>query len=223
MPSLIRQIYVTRALFDEHRGPLQQNFDQVLALDGLAFQDRPRFESALQTDLDQAVFIDGDTLILMPFDEVFDLLAHFDLAATPGPFATYPDGNRLGIYDAMPKVSNALREWNSGFLLARIDDRFRDFVRRWMELFRICLARGYKLDQASFRVAVATSPLRLANLAENYNFRANIPRFVAGPVKVLHAHGLLPQIASYINKDQGMRLYVPKSGEIQWSGPAGAQ
>lgn len=222
MPTLIRQIYVTRPFFEEHKNLLQQNFDQVVALDELAYRDRPRFESALQTDLDQAIFIDSDTLILMPFGEVFDLLEHFDLAVTSAPYPTYAEGSRRGIYDAMPKVSEALCEWNPGFLVARIDDGFRNLVRRWMELFGICLTRGYKLDQAAFRIALATSRLRPANLPENYNFRANIPRFVVGPVKVLHAHGVLQKIASYINNDQGMRFYVPKPGEIQKTGSAGA-
>jgi hypothetical protein len=219
MPDLRRQLFIERALIDATDRDLGATFDDVVVLDTLRHKHRPRFEATLMTDLEQAIFIDSDTLFLAPVHELFDLLEHYDIAATLAPQSFHQRAIRVGLYEAMPKVSEAQREWNTGLIVARVDAQFHALVESWSDLFSQGRSRGVTWDQAPFRIAAAISRLRIATLPENYNFRANIPRFANGQVKMLHAHGDLPAIAAYINSNLGMRIYMPRPHEIYGPNP----
>ncbi len=55
MPELTRQLYVTRDLIDRVRSTDADHFTELVTLDVLAHPTRPRFESMLETNLDQAL------------------------------------------------------------------------------------------------------------------------------------------------------------------------
>ena len=214
MPDLERHLFIPAALLRECQDDLGQRdpgaaFTRIVSLQRIAYSHRPRFESMLRFDLDQVIFIDGDTLLLAPVHELFEVLDQFDIAATIAPHLFHPKGIAAGIYDILPKVSKAIPEWNGGLLVARNSPRFRDFVIAWDSLFLKSIRAGYLLDQASLRCAIATSDLRVATLANIYNFRANVAQTVRGKVRILHAHGDLPAIARTINATSKPRHYVP--------------
>jgi hypothetical protein len=214
MPDLERHLFIPSVLLKECRealtgsGPVEP-FTRIVALKQIAYPHRPRFESMLRFDLDQVIFIDGDTLLLAPAPELFEVLEHFDVALTIAPHLFHPKGEAAGIYDVLPRVSMALPEWNGGLLVARKSPRFRAFVIAWDALFLASIKAGYLLDQASLRSALATSDLRVATLASTYNFRANVEQMARGKIKILHAHGDLPAIARTINATIRNRHYQP--------------
>ena len=211
MPLLRREIVVTAEL---DTAEVRARFDSVRVVSSPRHAHRPKFEAMLECELDQALFIDGDTWLVEPIDELFDVLAQFDVALAPAPQYLHPKAAALGVYERLPPVSTALPEWNGGVLLAHISDRFRRFVLRWSELFELCQHTGFAMDQPSLRAALAHSDLRIANLPVNYNFRANLPQMVKGRVKILHAHGELERIASYVNRSEALRHYQPVAAEI---------
>jgi hypothetical protein len=163
----------------------------------------------LRLELDQAIFIDGDTLLLAPVFELFDVLEQFDIGATIAPHLFHPKALAGGVYDILPKVSQAIPEWNGGLLVAKRSDRFRQFVVAWDLPFQECIKARCFLDQASLRSAIAAGDLRIATLANIYNFRANLEQTVRGNVRILHAHGDLPAIARTINATPALRHYLP--------------
>jgi hypothetical protein len=209
MPGLACEIYLPRTLHDEAGDRLHPLFSRIVALDGMAHRHRPRFEAMQLCHLSEALFIDADTLFLAPVEELFDVLRHFDIGVTPAPQHFSPRGLSQGVYDLLPPVSAALPEWNGGFILARVTEEFRAFGRAWSALFEACRAKGYHMDQAALRSALAHSTLRAVSLPANYNFRANFPQSIKGPVKILHAHGELGEIAKSINVNLGTRFYQP--------------
>jgi hypothetical protein len=219
MPDLRRQLFVTEPLYAEARSHIDKVFPEVFALPATLHAHRPRFEATLKTDLAQAIFIDGDTFFVSPVYELFDILADFDIAAALAPQIFSPQAIGLKVYDLLPTVSAALPEWNTGVIVARIDDAFRTMVDTWSALFRQAQKVGFSMDQASFRSAAIKSGLRIATLPNNYNFRANIENNLARTVKILHAHGDLEKIAGYINDKTGMRVYIPKPEEIHGYAP----
>lgn len=214
MPDLACQLFITEALLNEIGEGVREHFSETMVLAEAAHPQRPRFEAALRTNLEQAIFIDGDTLFLSPAYELFELLDHVDIAAAQAPQYFSPQAVALGLFEMLPKVSTAQPEWNTGVIVARIDEAFRDMVQEWSTLFEKCRAAGFGMDQASFRSALTYSRLRFATLPNNFNFRANIENSLAGEVKILHAHGDLEKIGSYINAKQHMRVYTPKREEI---------
>ncbi len=221
MPDLARQLYATRELIDQVRSADADHFTELIPLDALAFPTRPRFESMLETDLDQAVVLDGDTYFVDQTYELFELLELFDVAVAPAPQYFHPRALRRGIYDLLPAVSQALPEWNGGIVVANVTPAWRDMVREWMRLFAICQAAEFFMDQPALRSALATSRLRIATLPANYNFRANITQVVNRRVKILHAHGDLEKIAGYINRPEEVRRYVPNKRDIHGYFPKG--
>jgi lipopolysaccharide biosynthesis glycosyltransferase len=161
------------------------------------------------TTLDRAIFIDGDTLILEPVEELFQLLDDFDVALCVAPQLHHPKAIESNLHSFLPPVSMALAEFNAGLIVARNTEKFRAFMKSWIQLFRLCLAQQYGMDQVALRVALAKSDLRIATLPNNYNFRANINQSVAGTVKILHCHGELQEIAQIVNQQNSIRIYQP--------------
>ncbi|MFT3670966.1 hypothetical protein [Aestuariivirga sp.] len=208
MPRLAREFYAPEELINNVSIP-PNAFTKVVALKSVKVAHRPRFEALMMTGLDVALFLDGDTMLTEPIPEVFGILEHFDIGLTIAPQLHAQSAIEKGLHEVLPKVSLALPEYNSGFFLARVDDRFRAFTKNWLGLFERSLAHGIALDQPSLRIAVATSDLRVAVLPNNYNFRANTLQSVVGKVKVLHAHANLPEIAKSINQKHGFRCYQP--------------
>lgn len=221
MPDLARQLYATRDLIDQVRSADADHFTELIPLDALAFPTRPRFESMLETDLNQAVFLDGDTYFVDQTYELFEVLELFDVAVAPAPQFFHRPSLEAGIHDRLPRVSEALPEWNGGVIVANVTAAYRDMVREWMRLFAICRAEKFQMDQPALRCALATSRLRIASLPANYNFRANMPQVVNRRVKILHAHGDLELIAGYINRSEAIRRYAPKKQEIHGFYPKG--
>jgi hypothetical protein len=219
MPDLRRQLFVTEPLYAEAKTHIDKIFPELFVLPAAVHAHRPRFEATLKTDLAEAIFIDGDTFFVSPVYELFDILADFDIAAALAPQYFSPKAIGLKVYDLLPAVSAALPEWNTGVIVARVDDGFRAMVETWSELFQKAQKVGFFMDQASFRSAVIKSGLRIATLPNNYNFRANIENNLAQAVKILHAHGDLEKIAGYINEKTSMRVYIPKPEEIHGYSP----
>jgi hypothetical protein len=219
MPHLEREIYFTPDVHQQFKPEAERLFSKVVVLQKPDHPTRPRFDSCLQTDLEQALFIDGDTLLLEPVPELFDLLDQFDIALAAAPQYLSPQAERMGIFDLLPPVSIALPEWNTGVLLANMTPGFRSMVRSWGELYTMSKRSGFDMDQASFRSALASSSLRIATLPTNYNFRANMPQVVARRVKILHAHANLAKIAESINLGTGVRIYTPNRDDIHGMKP----
>jgi len=214
MPDLAREIFITRDLHAAVGARLAGLFTQVIVLPEAGHRHRPRFEAALQTRLDEAIFIDGDTLFLGSVYELFDVFDHFDIAVALAPQYLSRQAVQLGVFDLLPKVAIAIPEWNGGVIAARVDDAFRAMVERWSALLTECVQVGFNMDQAALRSALVHSRLRIATLPNNYNFRALLAQSVTGHVKILHAHGELGRIARTINASLGIRLYTPRPEDI---------
>ncbi|MEZ6091590.1 MAG: hypothetical protein R3C05_26965 [Pirellulaceae bacterium] len=185
-------------------------FSELRPTHGILHSHRPRFESMLQCTAERALFLDGDTLITEPVNELFDLLDHFDIALAAAPQYLHSEAIQMRIYEKLPAVSTALPEWNGGVIAARVSDPFREFVNRWIEMFAICRRHGYHMDQAALRVALATSDLRIATLPTNYNFRPMMPQAIKGNAKIIHAHGDLSTIANIVNRTSNPRVWNPQ-------------
>lgn len=221
MPDLARQLFVTKDLIDQVGSTGADCFTELVPIDTPVFSSRPRFESLLETNLDQAFFLDGDTYLVDQTYELFELLNLFDIAAASAPQYLHPLALRKGLYDLMPPVSDAIPEWNAGVIVANVTEAFRDMVREWIRLFAICQAENYGMDQPALRCALANSRLRISTLPNNYNFRANLRQVVSRKVKLIHAHGDLEKIAEYINRSETIRTYIPNNQEIHGKKPKG--
>lgn len=220
MPDIERHFFAPSAVIEKFHGRLEPAFSRLIPLERLSFSHRPRFEAMHRAEFERTIFIDGDTLLLRPVYELFDVLSHFDIGAAIAPHLFHPQALQKGIYEVLPRVSQAVPEWNTGVLVVRKSQAIRAFLGNWARLFEQCIRRGFMLDQPAFRSAIAASGLRIATLANIYNIRANVEQHIRGEVKILHAHGDLPAIARAINSKLTLRDYQPDPALIEGFWPA---
>jgi hypothetical protein len=207
MPHVERELYLpATASLKDPKGL----FTRIVLLNSIEHLHRPRFEAMLRTELDQAIFMDGDTFFVLPVPELFETLDTHDLAvALDGAQHLHSSALKKGIYDKLPKVPGAIQEWNTGVLAVRMSEATRSFAQEWSRWFGKCRENGYSMDQAAFRSTLFHSNLRIATPPNNWNFRAQKPQYVVGSVRILHAHGDLAKIATTINLRKEYRLYQP--------------
>ncbi len=221
MPDLAREVYATQSIIEQIKSVDASLFTDFITVDKPFFSHRPRFESMLETKLDQVIFLDSDTYFVEQTYELFELLDLFDIGMVTAPQYFHPRALQEDIYDLLLPVPEALPEWNGGVLVTNITPAFHEMVHEWMRMFTLCRAANYNMDQPSLRSAIATSKLRVANLPNNYNFRANVAQMANRRVKILHAHGELERIAGHINNNVRRRFYQPNKEEIHGKKPKG--
>ena len=209
MPSLECELYATSELVTSLSGAETELFTRLVTLESLLHPKRPRFEAIQYTELDQVLFMDGDTLFLRPVPELFNTLSLVDVAVAPSFQWLHSRGVSMGVYKLLPDTPITFPEWNTGVLAVRMSDRFRAFAQEWSRWYGLCRRNGYAMDQAAFRSTLAHSDLRVHNLPTNWNFRAEKTQFVNGIVRIIHAHGELAQIGEPLNADHRYRLYEP--------------
>lgn len=223
MPDVAREFFGPADLVAHHRAALDHAFTDIFVIDDAGFPHRPRFAALRSTRLDRAVFIDGDTFIARACYELFDVLDDYDAGLVLAPQLHHYKSISSGLLEILPKISMAVPEPNAGMIVAKINDRFQAFVKLWSEYFITSLKHGYQMDQASLRIALAKSKLHVANLPNNYNFRANLPQAICGDVSIIHCHGELERIAEILNQRKGIRHYTPDARLVHGYMPKEAQ
>ncbi len=135
----------------------------------------------LASPFEHTLFLDTDTFVCGPIDDLFPLLERFDLAL-----------RREGGQDpAAPRACPAsLDELNTGVLLYRRNPVVSELLANW--LLRYEHERGGPApapnDQRAFRDALWHSSASFYVLPSDYNYLAWIPQFVQGgrAVRILH-------------------------------------
>jgi hypothetical protein len=155
------------------------------------------------------VYLDTDTHVVAPLDEVFQLLDHFDVAGHQ--LFEGHDSPVDGVPDAFPEIQG-------GVLAFRRSTAVASFFERWQQLYDTFRAPDRPdrdayaniTDQKSLRLAVFQSDLRLAVLGPEYNFTPAHVNFACAPVRVLHGRGDdFASFATRINGQLGNRVYHP--------------
>lgn len=181
-------------------------FDHVITL-ATARHDPSDKIAAIDAPFDEIVFLDTDTFVCGPIDELFDLLATHYIAALP-------ENHRGWDYD-LPGVPACFAEFNTGVIAFRRTPAVQRFFAAWRAAYdELRAAQNLKNDQPAFRRALFDSALRVATLPSEFHFLANVPNYTMWEVRLLHRRGDLPAIAREVNARPGPRAYVPHLGVL---------
>ncbi len=137
-------------------------FDIVLPVEGA--HARSKVDCMHRSPFDETLYLDSDTRVFGPLDDLFPLLERFELA---------------GAHVAAPHVRGYQKQWrhqvppsfpqlNSGVLLYRGSAEVRAFLSAWRDAFH---AAGFKTDQVTLRDLLWASEIRFAVLLPRYNRR----------------------------------------------------
>lgn len=168
----------------------------------------------LESPYERTLFIDADTYVLEPVDELFALLDHFDCAATHEEYLNTDWDNRYPRRD----IPASFPEYNTGILAFNRSDRVRSVLGQWSVLYEDFLRTHPNEainDQPFFRAAVYFGSVRIATLSREYNCKFRGQGYLNGRVKILHGHVnfQLPQaqverVTRVMNASKLPRVYI---------------
>ena len=135
------------------------------------------------TPYDHTLFLDTDTLVRKPLDEMFKLLDKFDIAVAPGPMTQKPVDDA----DLLNEIPNTFPELNTGVILYRKTDKMKNFLEKWKNTFLenqrgLYRRHGKGGEQVSLRYLLwEDESIRMYILSDRampnlYNFRMNLDR-----------------------------------------------
>lgn len=191
------QTEVDRSVFDQVyqiEQPVRNEFDKQWGF------RCPLFEFNL--------FLDCDTWICRPFDELFELLERFDVGAVRESFC----GSRAGRPDCFD-------DFNAGMILFRRTPATERMLARWYELTceRLANRQLRYSDQPALSLAMyETQGLSVYVLGDHYNLRLNVPRLVSVWARPVILHGRptnLEEVARRLDQEwEHQRLVMPNLG-----------
>ena len=158
---------------------------------------------------DYTLFLDADTYVCDDISELFELLDHFDIAASHASIRE--------AYSLCTRVPACFPEFNTGVVLFRKSSQMSRFFRDWIRLHNQNLTSEPRAhDQPAFREALYKSDLRVATLPPEYNCRFIGLGYLHGPTKILHGrHSNLKRMARTINAETAPRVHVMNNGVIE--------
>lgn len=158
-----------------------------------------KIDAIAELPYEQTLYIDSDTYVAEPIDDIFASLERFDLAAAHAPLRS-----------TTPSVCApaSFPELNAGVICLRRSSHIAAFIEDWRGRYAAYLARGvwHDSDQPAFRDAIYESTLRLCVLPPEFNYRCNGPAYAEGLVRVLHGDFDDPSaLAARLNADLRQR------------------
>lgn len=147
-----------------------------------SFKDKPEYMT--ESPFNRTLFVDTDTFFCKVIIEMWELLNHYDIAATHSVYRRYDQ-----------PLPVPVPEYSSGVILFKNSDVVEDFLIDWKEYFgelNEAEAEAGIVDQPSFRYAlfqheVVEENVKFLTLARAYNviLDGNMG-YLKGPAKILH-------------------------------------
>lgn len=187
-------------------------FDHVVRIADTAYPLLVKVKALALTPFRRTLFLDSDTFVARPVEELFDLLADCDVAAAHVPLRL--STTRLKEQKIfLGGVPVCFPEYNTGVVAYRRTPAVLKMLKAWAALYETQLAgpiKPWTWDQLSFRETIYKSGLKLATLSNEYNYRLPFPQVTCGPVKILHGrHPNLPALLKRIDGHRRYRVTVP--------------
>ncbi len=169
-------------------------FDEIYQITHPRLGYADKVLAKVKTDREKILFLDSDTYVIEPIDELFDLLPRFEMALAHAP-------NRWRV--DLKEVPRAFPELNCGVILLQKTDRVKRLLQEWYDLYLSIIESGCEADsgdQVPLRKLLYESDIRLATLTPEYNCRFNYGSMVSHTVKILHGRSKnLELVAQKIN------------------------
>ncbi len=125
---------------------------------------RSKVDYLPRTPFDRTLYLDSDTLVCSPIDDVFDLLDRFDVALAHAHRRDHTAKRTVWRY-ALP---DAFPQFNGGVIAYRRTPEVLGFLGDWQKAYH---AESFKKDQVTLQTLLWEGDLRIATLPPEYNLR----------------------------------------------------
>lgn len=191
-------------LFTDQSDIPSRVFDEIRMLENPRHSFVDKIAPLCESPFEKTLFLDTDTLLCAPVNDLFELLDRFDLAVTHAPFR----------HDRPFSTPTCFAELNTGVMVYRNTPSVREMFQRWLKLYAREVEETGKLDsdQPAFRAAVYQSPeVSLYVLPSEYNLRTVMPAAVGrGVVRILHGRATdMHAVATKVNASRKIRVFLP--------------
>lgn len=165
-----------------------------------------------RSPFEQTIFLDTDTYVTANLDDLFDLLARFDIAVAHAPgYTKHPDTGQ----------SEAFYDFNTGVIALRKTADVVQFLGNWSALYEQWAKsppfRLRAVDQAPFRRVLWQSSLAFYVLSPEYNYRSQYPGRLVGHAKIIHGRvSNYEKLAAHINAALEPRIFDSFPPDAVW-------
>lgn len=130
---------------------------------------RAKVDFLSQSPFERTLYLDSDTEIRSDMTDVFDILDRFDIAAAHDHARKLARwASKIPAYAAVPY---AFPEYNGGVILYRRNEAVSAFFENWRACFYENRENTNGQDQASFRISLWNSDLKIHTLPAEFNVR----------------------------------------------------
>jgi hypothetical protein len=142
-------------------------FDKVVTIS--PEHKRAKVDFLASSPFDRTLYLDSDTEVKSDITDVFDILDRFDIAAAHDHCRkSHRWASKLPAYDAIPY---AFPEYNGGVILYKKSPAVAEFLAEWQSCFHANKEKTNGQDQASFRITLWNTGIRLHTLPAEFNIR----------------------------------------------------
>jgi hypothetical protein len=173
--------------------------EKYLARDRVAYYRK--ILPLLDSPFEKTVFLDSDTYVAAPLDDLFVLLDHFDLLVTPAHVVyDYRFERDAAPFSAIPA---AFGQFNTGLVAFRRGERTTAFLNRWKENYFQHTAQHTVNDQPAFRLTLFQGIASFHVLPTHYNIISWVPFVVPAGGKIVMLHGRNPWLQKWVARFAG--------------------
>jgi alpha-N-acetylglucosamine transferase len=205
-------------------------FDQIIYVDDIGKSFEVKIVGMQLSPFDKTVFLDSDTFVCNPIDNIFEFLEYFDIAIT-----TYLNGHSENFWrqykpDYHLKLKGILHEFHTGVVGFNKNSSVTKFFATWLAIHKELKMYA---DMPTFREAFLKFPVRIGILPHEYNLTGiKSMVIVFGKVRVIHERlgekfnnlrshmadfDYMNRFAMRINKTEVKRLIIPYIGVIPYN------
>lgn len=167
---------------------------------------RDKIQGLIRTPFEYSLFLDTDTAVCSPVEELFEILGSFELAVAHSSHRTHWN---------FEEIPASFSEFNTGVLAYRKSNTINGFLRTWLAEFDKGCLQGHPHDQPSFRKALYLSKVRYATLPREYNCNYKSCGYHSGTVKIFHGQPDdafdLHEVAKVMNSYTGRRVFINRT------------
>lgn len=204
-------------------------FDTILFIEEPRHDFGDKVYNLERTPYKKTIFLDTDTYVTETICDLYTVLDQFDIAVANNQQNYASERVNYGPINELPE---SFPERNTGVIAYKSSSVMDTFFNLWQKNYETILEHGQKNDQASFRLALYRSDIRVATLPSEYNCRFRNPGSVNGKVKIFHGrlietHGGganktvdVENAISVLNNRTGQRAYYMAHNKVKIAKPS---
>lgn len=172
-------------------------FDRIIPIQGGNMGRPGKIRSMAATPYDETLFLDSDTYMCQPCEDIFWPLGKYDLAIA---HEVYRNEYAFEVFpDSFPSL-------NTGVVAYRKNEKTTAFFKAWEDSYLTEFQQKRPADQPAFRHTLFHSDLRHYILPPEFNFRTNYPVVLGGfaRAKIIHDRNpYVQKLAHLLGRDTG--------------------